>query len=502
MTALGSTASRTPRALGAGRSARALALLGSAAVGVLLAVQPTLGLAALLALCYVPLVLSDLSAGVAIWIVLTFLQGISAANIGGKAAGVLVGATWLGLLVHRRAAVAALVRRNRSAFVALVGLTCWVTLSLFWAVNPIATLADLWHWYAVALIFLVIATSLDSRRSLRLAVLAFAAGACISVAYGLAGGTSGPAPVGPQVPGSSRLVGGIGDPNFLAAGIVPALVFLVILAGGWREFSARTRALAAFALPPAGAILIAGLVATESRGGLLALLVVVALAIPLFPGQRRWVTAAILILGVAAALAVVASPSALQRVSSPGNGSGRTDEWTVAWRIIRGHPIAGVGDANYVVVAKDYTREPGVLTDANLLVDQPHVTHNTYLQLLSETGVIGLALFAAVAAACLRAGWSAARCFRAAGDKAMELLSRGVVAGLIAMLTAAVFISAGADQGLWTLFAFCPALLAVAEREARGASSRRTAPVRRYGSFTEIRSGVAAHQGHRRRIHA
>lgn len=445
-----------------------LALGGSAAVGALMAVQVKLGVAALVALCYVPLVMTNPGAGIAIWIALTSLQGISALNLGGKAAGVLIAAAWLGLLVHKRDAVAAVIRRNRVAFGAAAGLILWVTLSIAWASSPAATAKDLWHWYAVACAFVVIATGLESRRAVRLAVLGLIVGACLSVAYGLAGGQSGAEAIDPQSY-AGRIGGAIGDPNFLAAVIVPALILAGVLMAARRELPARARTVAAFALVAALAVLIPGLVATQSRGGLVACIVGLAVAIPLFPGQRRWVVAGVLVLVAAGAVALALSPSALQRVSSVGNGSGRTDEWTVAWRIIRSHPIAGVGDANFEVVARNYTRLPGVLTEAQYLVDQPHLVHNTYLQFLSETGIVGLALFAAVTGACIRAGWLAAQRFRMIGDRAMVLLCRGVVIALIAMLTASLFISAGIDQTLWALLALPIALLALADREARAA---------------------------------
>jgi O-antigen ligase len=218
--------------------------------------------------------------------------------------------------------------------------------------------------------------------------------------------------------------------------------------------------------------LLLGVVATQSRGGIIACLVGAGLAIPAFPRQRHIVTCAVLALIAVGLMVLLASPSALSRITeSLGNGSGRTDEWTVAVRMVRSHPITGVGDANFVVVARDYTRQPGVMTEARYLVDQPHEAHNTFLQFLSETGIIGLVLFITVCGACLRAGWRAARCFRALRDTAMEVLSRAVVVATVAMLTASTFISAQIDERLWILLALGPGMLAVASRQARSAAA-------------------------------
>ena len=46
----------------------------------------------------------------------------------------------------------------------------------------------------------------------------------------------------------------------------------------------------------------------------------------------------------------------------------------------------------------------------------------------------------------------------------MELLSRCVVLAIVAVLTAAVFVSSEYGKYLWLLLAVCPALLALARR--------------------------------------
>jgi O-antigen ligase len=122
-------------------------------------------------------------------------------------------------------------------------------------------------------------------------------------------------------------------------------------------------------------------------------------------------------------------------------------------------------------VARDYTREPGVMTEARYLVDQPHEAHNTFLQFLSETGIVGFVLFITVCGACLRAGWRAAQRFRALGDTAMEVLSRAVVVATVAMLAASTFISAQIDERLWILFGLGPGMLALAGRHARSTAA-------------------------------
>jgi O-antigen ligase len=412
---------------------RVATLLGSVAVGAVLSVQLKLGAALLLALCYLPVALTDIGVSLAGWVALPFLAGLAYFNLAGKAAGVLVAAGWIGLVAQRRLNVSRTLSANRLAFTALGALAVWVTLSAFWAHSASATVSDLWHWYAVGLIFVIVASTAGTPRLARLVTIAFITGSVLSTLYGLMGGISGAEAADPSTY-SGRVGGAIGDPNFLAAGIVPAIVLMAALLPSLANAPRRIRGFVWSATGIAFLVLVAGLIKSESRGGLVAFVVAVILSLFAFPRQRRWVVATVLILLAVSLAALAITPSALQRFSSAGNGSGRTDEWTVAVRVFSAHPLNGVGDANFVVVARDYTRRP-------------------------ETGLVGLVLLVAIAGACLRAGWLAAARFRALGEGALETLSRGIVVATLAMLTAAGFISAQVDQRLWALLALGPAML-------------------------------------------
>jgi len=88
--------------------------------------------------------------------------------------------------------------------------------------------------------------------------------------------------------------------------------------------------------------------------------------------------------------------------------------------------------------------------------------HNTYLQMLAETGVVGCALFLAFAWSAVAAAIRAGRWFERAGDPAFALLSRGVAAANVGVLTAAVFISLQTNSTVWLLLILGPLLLGVA----------------------------------------
>ena len=201
----------------------------------------------------------------------------------------------------------------------------------------------------------------------------------------------------------------------------------------------------------------------------MAAIVALIAALVVFKRRRAWVFASLtIVVGVAIAWFSV-SPTAWDRVTDFDNGgSGRSDLWTVAWRMTEANPVEGVGLNNYPSVADEYLREPGAVERADLIVDNPHVVHNAYLQLLAETGVIGLAIFLAVALGSLVASWRAAELFYRAGDLAMDTIARGVIVATLGLLGAAFFISNGVDKRLWVLFGLGPALLALAARRRSG----------------------------------
>ena len=123
-------------------------------------------------------------------------------------------------------------------------------------------------------------------------------------------------------------------------------------------------------------------------------------------GRRlRWVVAVVLISALAASLAVAlaryGTPATIARdawhsfTASPGptdpslnnrlfhlTGNGRAEEWRVAAREARAHPLLGSGAGTFSEYWYQFRVTPGIVHDA----------HNLYLEMLAETGPVGLAL--------------------------------------------------------------------------------------------------------------
>lgn len=436
------------------------ALLGAcAALGVLAGISPLFALAAAVFAVFATLVAADLTAGLCVFIVVAFAERIPA--VGGsditlvKALGGLLAVSWLASIATRRAGERQLFTAHPGMTVMGVLLLVWMTLSIGWAEDPEVARGELLR-YALSLALLPIVYSAVQRREHVTAVLGvYVGGAVLAALYAIAERD----PEG----GIGRAAGLAGTANELASLVVTALIICGGLLLGLRR-APVVRALLVFA----AAVFVAALVLSLSRGGLVALGAAMVAAV-VVGGRRRVGTAAIVAvvgLSVVGYFAVGVSEEARERVTTLGSGTGRTDIWTVGWRMVEAEPLRGVGVGNFQTSSIHYLLEPGAIIRDDFIVDRPQVAHNAYLHLLAETGVVGLALFAGLLLAGALAAWRAAVLFARRGDVQMEGCARAVLVALIAVFVADIFVSDQLSKTLWLLVGLGPALLAIARRPA------------------------------------
>src|SRR5262249_51193924 len=182
------------------------------------------------------------------------------------------------------------------------------------------------------LLFPIVVTAVRRREQLIWVLAAFLIGAAISTVYGFVAGAS-------NLGQSGRLTGGIGDAHEAAAVLVAAFPLAIGLMGALRHRPAMR-----FGVACLGLICFAGVINTLSRGGLIALGVMMLASVFMSGRWRGRAVALVLVAAVGAAFyfVAIAPLSSTSRITS-GDTSGRSDIWTVGWRMVQAHPVTGVG---------------------------------------------------------------------------------------------------------------------------------------------------------------
>ena len=436
--------------------------LAGVLIGVAAVRSPTLALGAVVGIAFVGVAFRSLPGGLAFFVVLTFFDQLPGSPTTGltllKAAGFVLAIAWVTALAARRATMPLLFRDHPwLAYVTVFFLT-WSFASVLWAEDSASARFETSRLVQNAVLFFIVFSAIEKRQHLLWVLGAYLGGAFLTAVVGLAGGSSSEqfspyADVG-------RLSGGIGDPNELAAILIPAVAIAAFLIPTTRAPLMRWLLLSLVL------VISLALFFTQSRGGLLALAVVLVVT-PFLAGPVR-LRALLVIIAVAALgigyFALVAPPQAIQHVTkfSVGSGTGREDLWKVSIQMFNDHPFGGVGTGNFQVIEPKYALHDINLTRPDLVVDTPKVAHNTYLHILTELGLIGITAFGAMLIGSLLIAKRAIRSFAERGELRLEIVARGVLIGTLGMLAAFVFITAQYEKQLWLLLGVCVSLSTLA----------------------------------------
>lgn len=443
-------------------AATAAALLGTVAV-----YSPKYAVYALFAAAFVGLAITRLPLAVAVFVLLTFpahLPGtLGAGQTLAKPIGALIALAWCGAVLTRRGNLPLLPRERPILFSAIVGLLLFGAVSVLWAPDSGETRYVLERLFQVAALLVVTYSAASTRAGFRTLVYSYLIASAATSLYTVTSGSYNSL--------SGRLAGVI-EPDYFASSLIPAIViacFLFVTVS-----SSRGRWLCA-------AVVVADVpafVQTQSRGAIVGLVIGFVAAV-VFAGRARPRMLALVCVLLAGGLSYYLAyrPAHVFQSSSRGGlsatSSGRLDEWRVALHIFEGHPVGGVGLGNYQTVEPSYATQIFDLNFVTYIVNDRLVAHNTYLQIAAELGLVGLSLFLAILVLPLRlAGRALAGLARQADD--LEFHVRGMVAGVVGLIFAYVFLTAQVEKPLWFLLALltsAPALL----RDGAGDQ----APVRR-----------------------
>ena len=177
-----------------------------------------------------------------------------------------------------------------------------------------------------------------------------------------------------------RLEATLENPNTFGAYLVLCIFPIIML--GLHEKRKKFKLLYIFT---ALAVLV-NLIFTMSRGAFLGLAVGVVMLCILYSWKLIF---AFIPLG-AAGLCVPAIMNRIKAFKDVGQNESRYKIWGVAKKMIQDHPIKGVGNGNFIVKYVEYVKKYPELLDPDSPV---YPSHNSYLKVTSELGVVGIAFF-------------------------------------------------------------------------------------------------------------
>lgn len=184
---------------------------------------------------------------------------------------------------------------------------------------------------------------------------------------------------------------------------------------------------------------------TSSRGGFLGLVVV---ALLLTWNSRRRLMAFTL-LPVLTAVFLALSPASfrdrivsIQDYGEDESAQARLDSWAAGRRMFLASPLTGIGAGCFQFAAMDYG-----------LGRIEHVAHNTFINVLAETGILGIVSFTGMLIFGLIASHRAAKRCSARGDPVAAAAARGLFIGIWGYTVTAVFLSTSFYPNLYWFMA-------------------------------------------------
>ncbi len=223
------------------------------------------------------------------------------------------------------------------------------------------------------LAFVVLANAADSRRRVRVVMGLFALCAAVLALHGIEQVKTGIGWTGIGLSQETRIqyVGIFNDPNDLGMLFVICLPMAIYLA--------RSSGVSKLLWWAVAGTIVYGIVLTDSRGTLLAMLA-------LFGVYLWWRRGALVagVLGMGALVGLAALPSRVQEAGmTDASAMGRVESWYEGLQMFRAHPIFGVG--------------PDMYSDMYRLT-----AHNSFVLVLAETGIIGFTVWLAFVGYCFR----------------------------------------------------------------------------------------------------
>jgi O-antigen ligase len=263
-----------------------------------------------------------------------------------------------------------------------------------------------------------------------------------------------------------RSQGLVGDPNAFAAVQLVVLPLLIVLAA---EVKARWLQLALYGTV---FVIIGSVLTSLSRGGLIALVVLLVLLLlapfRLIFRSRRSKMMTLAIVAVGAILLSFQYSSELAKRIDPlfqktniaaQEGSGRLELWKAAGSSVGRHPWLGLGYGGFVADSEGLLLDtPGVDLSHYSLRTRGQPVHNVYLGSLADLGLLGFVLYLGVL---ISTGRTLLRVTREASDAGESFIGRvagALLLGLVTWSVVSLFLSTETARTFWIIIGLSLAL--------------------------------------------
>jgi oligosaccharide repeat unit polymerase len=323
-----------------------------------------------------------------------------------------------------------------------------------------AMVDEISFWYIYPVFVLVIALSINTTDQLRKALWGTIIGAGFVVAYGIYAlynhftyelfGVE-------RVMDKAMAYGMYANHNDYTFIIILILPFIVKLRSIERSSVKRL-----FLLVMAIASVV-GIFLSLSRGGIVALFLEALLIVHYYKNKsfRPILRVLLLVLGIAAIGYQFAAREATDDADYTTSRAEyvRLELWRTGYKMVKANPILGVGSRRFSEYSRDYTD----LSQSNIGLN----SHNTYVEVISTSGILGFICFAGMLRAMLKALKSHDE---SSDDVNLSLMREGILISLIALMVRSFFDAKPHEWGLYLLAAFALAYVRLWNAGRRGAA--------------------------------
>ncbi len=257
---------------------------------------------------------------------------------------------------------------------------------------------------------------------------------------------------------SARVTGPLDDPNFY--GLILLLAYPAALYRFFTEDEMWRKLFAAACT----ALIVSTIILTYSRGAFIAVVVVSAL----IAHERKmnpYKIGGILIFSLVVLMPIMPAgftdrlstlglfTSDKKEVTTESSFQGRTSEALVALQMFRDYPVLGVGRGNYPKYYQTYSRRLGI--DDRL---GERDAHSLYLEVISETGVIGLTLFTLLIVVVFQELNRATKTVKRIGRNDLVGWVAGIRYGFLGYLLGSIFLHGVTIRYMWLIIGFALAI--------------------------------------------